>query len=173
MRYNKYLWYTKKGIDKRQVCENTILIVGSAENRKPVVYDSDSDMPYLLNSDGSIYDDSKSKSDFELNKNDLFKLLNIKLPFNYITVDPSYTLEIKNIYLEDTRYKGHINRLFSDIKSVIYTNIVIMGCYQDFFNSDNVNKLQIIMNSDSKLLIYNNIDYDTELLERKFDKLNL
>ena len=164
-----YNYYYKKEKNDNIVSTNNVLIIGSAENRKSIQYDSDKDMPDLLNPDGSIYDSNNALSDFEMEKESLFQLLDLD-NFTYTTVDPSYSLEKKQKKLDDIRYKGHIDKFLINIPEVLYHYIVVMGCYRDFFGPGNIHKLKSIMASNSRLIIYDSVPYNLNLLEKNFNK---
>lgn len=151
----------------------SIIGIGSAENRlrDNTMGSEYDDMPDLLNSDGTIYDETKEPSQFEYSKNIIFDTIE-KLSyqksskFSYLTVDPAYTN--KNNKLDDINYRGHVSSLFHNLtieKTKDCNIICIIGCYCDFFDNTNVSKIiEILKRNNGYLLICDTVPYETGYL---------
>jgi hypothetical protein len=151
----------------------SIIGIGSAENRmRDNTRDTDcDDIPHLLNSDGTIYDDTMEPSGFENIKNNIFDTIE-KISyqksnnFSYLTVDPAYTNNSKK--LDDINYRGHVSSLFHNltIDETKDCNIIcIIGCYSDFFDDTNISKIiEILKKNNGYLLICDTVPYKTSYL---------
>ena len=151
----------------------SIIGIGSAENRvRDNTMDPDcDDMPDLLNSDGTIYDETNEPSQFEYIKNNIFDTIE-KIScqksnnFSYLTVDPAYTNNSKK--LDDIKYRGHVSSLFHNLtieKTKDCNIICIIGCYCDFFDNTNVSKIiEILKRNNGYLLICDTVPYETGYL---------
>ena len=152
---------SNKSNDNIQVV-NT-LIVGTAENRHHAPIEGCDDMPPLLNYDGTIYDINNELSDLENRKESIFKNINHiykNALIMYTTVDPTYLSDQKKINKDDSNYVGHIQKLIIDIPdNIIYDSISVIGCYQDFFDNKNIDKIVKILNPDGYIIIHDTVPY--------------
>ena len=159
----------------------SILVIGSSENRNRIINDDYLDMPQLINSDGSIYDDKIEPSDFDISKNIIFKkiseITNINDidNFKYLTVDPTYDNTLRNINIKDNvNYKGHISSMFHQINDdkINDCNVIcVVGCYKDFFDETNILKISNILEKNGGyLLICDTVIYNIDkLFIKKFN----
>jgi hypothetical protein len=146
------------------------LIVGTAENRVPEPID-EPDLPDLINADGTIYDHMAQISDFDRSKE--FILGNINSAYKnsiikYSTVCPSYSNNKRNEY-DDSNYINHFQCLLSELDDNMYDNISIVGCFNDFFDDINVDKIIQLMHSDGYLIIHDTVPYNlSDYFKTKF-----
>ncbi len=146
-----------------------VLLVGTAENRYPIVEEEEFlDVPDLVNIyTGEINDFSNEPSDFEYNKLEIIN--NIRKVFGdntlsesikYMSVDPSYGLE-KRIDTDDSNYLGHVSTLLENFETKIeFDAVMIVGCYIDFFNKKNIDKIsELLKKRDGYLLIQDSVPY--------------
>ena len=143
-----------------------VLFVGTVENRFYKQDNSDDyiDMPPLINMDGEICNKDDEISDLEKHKNYLFTFLKniIGNQFHYYTVDPVYSNNIKIIDNEDDYYLGHLSSLLHLIDSKFHNYfdyIIITNCYQDFFNKNNIDKLNLLSKYDNRIYIFKEVPY--------------
>ena len=139
------------------------LLVGTAENRHHTPIEGCDDMPHLLNYDGTIYDINNELSNLESSKESIFKNINHiykNALIKYTTVDPTYLFDKKKVNKDDNNYVGHIQNLLIDIPdSIMYDSISVVGCYQDFFDIKNIDKIVKILNPDGYIIIHDSIPY--------------
>ena len=139
------------------------LMIGTAENRLNVPIEDCDDMPDLLNDDGTIYDEASAKSNLEEDKYNIFKNINNiykNAIIKYTTVDPTYFSNKKRVDNDDNNYTGHIQNLLIDIPdNIIYDNISVVGCYQDLFDDENIDKIKKILNPNGYIIIHDTVPY--------------
>ena len=139
------------------------LMIGTAENRLNVPIEDCDDMPNLLNDDGTIYDETSAKSNLEYGKYNIFKNINNiykNAIIKYTTVDPTYFSNKKRVDNDDNNYIGHVQDLLINIpENIIYDNISVVGCYQDFFDNQNIDKIIKILNPDGYIIIHDTVPY--------------
>ena len=138
------------------------LFVGTTENRLFDETDLPDDLPGLIYDDGRVVDRMTEKSNLEENKKEIFQNIQ-KLYTNstikYSTVCPSYT-NIKRTQYDDINFIKHYQCLLKDLEEkTIYNNISIVGCYRDFFDDINIDKLISIIECDGYLIIHDTIPY--------------
>lgn len=139
------------------------LLVGTSENRHHAPIEGCDDMPPLLNYDGTIYDINNELSNLESSKESIFKNINYiykNAIIKYTTVDPTYLSDKKKISKDDSNYAGHIQKLLIDIPdNIMYDSISVIGCYQDFFDIKNIDKIIKILNPDGYIIIHDTVPY--------------
>lgn len=138
------------------------LIVGTSENRLPNEYDLSDDLPGLIYHDGNVVDPMTEKSDLEKNKKEIFQNIQ-KIYTNsiikYSTICPSYSNN-KRTQQDDKNFIKHYQYLLKDLENkTIYNNISIVGCYIDFFDDINIDKIIKIIEYDGYLIIHDNVPY--------------
>ena len=147
---------------KRNIIPNT-LFVGTSENRLLIDLKSDCpDLPDLINSNGFLEANMTVESDLEENKKEIFQNIQ-KLYTNstikYSTVCPSYSNN-RRIQQDNINFIKHYQCLLKDLEEkTIYNNISIVGCYIDFFDDVNIDKIIEIIEYDGYLIIHDNIPY--------------
>lgn len=154
-----------------------VLFVGTADNRYFIEYDSDDEMPNLINDNGSLFIQNEHPSDLEKNHTEIFNYLytQLKGTIYYNTVDPSYSNNRKQKN-DNTTYLGHYSCLLENLDSKLdnmYDLIVITNCYQDLFNTKNIDKIKSLCKSNNKIIIMSDVkyyisDYMKENLNYKF-----
>ena len=134
------------------------LFVGTAENRTYIDPDEDPEMPDLIDINGKVIDPDDEITELEKYKQQLIKLVSRNDDIYYYTVDPLYSNVVKKDY-DPKYYLGHYRCNLKDLPCItttedIYNNlykqfdyIVITSCYQNFFNKENVDKLNNLLKS--------------------------
>ena len=136
-----------------------VLFVASALNRqfKPETDNFYDDLPDLLDDNGNISEDI---SNLEENFTEYFTLIKNIINYDqvkFLTIDPAYINQKKNINLDDDiNYLGHIPTLLEDISLNKYSDffdcIFVTSAYDDIFNKKNIDILNKLLKKNSFLI---------------------
>ncbi len=161
---------------------NNILFVGTSYNRKTKIIDDPEcyDMPGLINFDGSLFTKEQElmkNSSLDENYKYIIPFLEnlLKKEIEYFTVDPTYETNKTKFGDDPKNYKGHYSMLFNELNENItkkFAVICIMACYKDFFDKNNIDKINKLLDVNGYLIIYDSVPYEfSSLFSKNFLKV--
>ena len=149
---------------------NQVLFVGTSYNRKTKIIEDPEciDMPDLINSDGSLYtieQEIMKESCLDISHKFILEFIKnlINKEIRFYTVDPTYEANEKKFGDDPPNYQGHYSMLLNELDENVtnkYAVICIMACYNDFFNLNNIDKINKLLDVNGYLIIYDTIQYD-------------